>query len=108
MLLSCLMSCAAKHYDTAEKSVKAVGGGSMITEFGAVGDGIPSAEAIDALGDLADTHTQSWAYWTFKGFNDITTQVRVVSNKAQRRPFACREACRSGCIAPVCLRACHV
>ena len=83
------------------------GGGSMITEFGAVGTppwrmcsptaagwlthaccaccaccacgvaghGQASADTISKVADLADTHLQSWAYWTFKSFHDITTQV---------------------------------
>jgi hypothetical protein len=40
-----------------------VGGGRMLTEFGAVAD---SARALDVLRlslRLADQHLQSWAYW---------------------------------------------
>lgn len=100
----------ASNYALAERSVQKTGGGSMITEFGAVGmchstfgavaaprettsrapaclthvarhscaagPGEASAEAIGKVAELADTHTQSWAYWTFKSFHDITTQVR--------------------------------
>jgi endoglycosylceramidase len=46
----------------------------MLTEFGAVaGDSADALETLDHLLDNADEHAQSWAYWQFKSYNDITT-----------------------------------
>lgn len=55
-------------------NIAQVGGGHFLTEFGAVGPHESSAEVISFLADLADLTQESWTYWTFKGFHDITTQ----------------------------------
>lgn len=53
----------------------AIGGGSFMTEFGAVGPNPSSAEALGVWADLADSALESWTYWSYKGFDDITTQA---------------------------------
>lgn len=50
-----------------------VGGGGMLTEFGAVGEDPVSLVFIKVGLDSADARLQSWAYWTYKSFDDITT-----------------------------------
>jgi len=46
----------------------------FMTEFGAVGDDPMGHELIDLQTSRADDQLQSWAYWTYKSFFDITTQ----------------------------------
>jgi len=48
--------------------------GSFLTEFGAVsGNNTKSLEDLDWVADAADQFLQSWAYWQYKSYNDITT-----------------------------------
>ena len=61
----------------AARSRKKVGGGGFLTEFGAVSDSNLSAALLDAMGAEADAQLQSWAYWTYKSFDDITTENKV-------------------------------
>lgn len=58
----------------AQADIARVGGGHFVTEFGALGEGSTSVEAIHHQTAVADTFLESWAYWTYKGFHDITTQ----------------------------------
>ena len=44
-----------------------------MTEFGAEMDVLPQLLQIDQLLSMADSHQQSWIYWQFKFYNDITT-----------------------------------
>lgn len=53
----------------------ATGGGSFMTEFGAVGLSEASAQALSVWADFADTTMESWTYWSYKEFDDITTAV---------------------------------
>src|SRR4051812_5169943 len=46
----------------------------MMTEFGAMEGTAVGLEALDFVMDQADKHIQSWAYWQYKYFDDITTQ----------------------------------
>lgn len=55
------------------KSRELVGGGGLLSEFGAVGEDPVSIEFINAGLDQADKRLQGWAYWTYKSFDDITT-----------------------------------
>lgn len=52
---------------------KRIGGGGMMTEFGAVAVSQNSVDAIDFLTSLADANLQGWSYWQFKYFQDLTT-----------------------------------
>ena len=48
--------------------------GSFITEFGAVsGNNTKSIKTLQWLLKKADEQIQSWAYWQYKSYNDITT-----------------------------------
>mmetsp|Transcript_46707 Transcript_46707/g.117590 ORF Transcript_46707/g.117590 Transcript_46707/m.117590 type:complete len:646 (-) Transcript_46707:43-1980(-) len=46
----------------------------FMTEFGAVGDSEGELEHMSEWLDFADSMLQSWAYWEYKKFKDITTQ----------------------------------
>lgn len=52
----------------------------FMTEWGAYIDVVPGSkawnDAIDLMG-IADEHLQSWSYWQFKGYGDITTQSSI-------------------------------
>jgi endoglycosylceramidase len=56
-----------------KKDVQKLGGGMMMTEFGAEMDVTPQLLQIDQLLSLVDKHQQSWIYWQFKFYDDITT-----------------------------------
>lgn len=64
--LTAQMGLAAQDFAT-------VGGGRMITEFGAIGSDSNDADTLVHVLDLADAQGLSWAYWNFKGYDDITT-----------------------------------
>jgi len=51
-----------------------LGGGGMLTEFGAVGEGPGSLNLLHLMTKKAAENSQSWMYWQFKDFDDITTQ----------------------------------
>lgn len=46
---------------------------AMQTEFGAVGDDSNSSDWIRVQCEMCDAQAQSWAYWQYKYFHDITT-----------------------------------
>jgi len=48
--------------------------GGFLSEFGAVGEDESSLELIRLQTEGADRLLQSWAYWTYKSFDDVTTQ----------------------------------
>ncbi|HVU74002.1 MAG TPA: cellulase family glycosylhydrolase [Mycobacteriales bacterium] len=52
----------------AEKQVAALGGGSLLSEFGA-GDDL---EDLTRLTNLADSHLVGWMYWAYKHWDDPT------------------------------------
>lgn len=47
--------------------------GGFLTEFGALDNSTGAAEEIDRITGLADEHFQSWSFWQYKYYNDITT-----------------------------------
>mmetsp|Transcript_90663 Transcript_90663/g.207469 ORF Transcript_90663/g.207469 Transcript_90663/m.207469 type:complete len:522 (+) Transcript_90663:49-1614(+) len=47
--------------------------GGFMTEFGAIGNNANQIKHMERLMNTADSKFQSWAYWSFKNFNDITT-----------------------------------
>jgi endoglycosylceramidase len=51
-----------------------LGGGAMLTEFGACTTGAECVAEITRVTNLADSNLQSWAYWQYKYFHDPTTQ----------------------------------
>eukprot|EP01043_Picozoa_sp_COSAG02_P058414 COSAG02_NODE_7266_length_3090_cov_3.345035_2_plen_166_part_00 len=44
-----------------------------MTEFGAVGSDPVSLQLLETVLDAAEQRLQSWAYWNFKSYDDITT-----------------------------------
>jgi endoglycosylceramidase len=56
-----------------KKDVERLGGGMIMTEFGAEMDVTPQLLQIDQLLSLVDKYQQSWIYWQFKFYQDITT-----------------------------------
>eukprot|EP01133_Synstelium_polycarpum_P009144 gene9144-10727_t len=54
-------------------NMKHLGGGGFMTEFGAVGNVTNAYEMLEAMANDADRYLQSWAYWQFKYYNDLTT-----------------------------------
>jgi len=59
--------------DTDMSNLKRLGCGGMLTEFGAMANASNSIDSISALTSAADFNLQSWSYWQFKFYNDITT-----------------------------------
>jgi len=53
--------------------VHRLGVGGFMTEFGGVDNSTSSISAITFLVEFADSNFQSWTYWQFKLFQDITT-----------------------------------
>jgi len=46
----------------------------MLTEFGAMGNETYALANLRSMDDVSDALFQSWSYWQFKLFQDITTQ----------------------------------
>lgn len=46
---------------------------SFLTEFGAVKDSIYESSELSNVAGRAEENLVSWAYWQYKGYNDITT-----------------------------------
>jgi len=60
-------------YEIAANDARRLGGGGFLTEFGAVGNLTRSIDTLDWIGEAADAFFQSWTYWQFKYFADLTT-----------------------------------
>lgn len=56
-----------------KKDASRLGTGMALTEFGATEDIIGDLHALERVTALADKHQQSWMYWQFKYYQDITT-----------------------------------
>jgi len=57
-----------------ERNLKHLKLGGFLTEWGAAADDADSIELMHIQGGYADSQLQSWAYWTYRSFDDITTQ----------------------------------
>jgi len=86
-------------YETSMEDVVRLGGGGFMTEFGAMTNASVAIESIEFLATLADNYLQSWCYWQFKFYQDITTagngesfyingQLEEVKVKALSRTYA--------------------
>eukprot|EP01090_Pellita_catalonica_P023733 TRINITY_DN9932_c0_g1_i1.p1 TRINITY_DN9932_c0_g1~~TRINITY_DN9932_c0_g1_i1.p1 ORF type:complete len:509 (+),score=68.22 TRINITY_DN9932_c0_g1_i1:26-1552(+) len=53
---------------------KRLGCGMFLSEYGAMGNDSNAIQVIEWLNGWADQNLQSWAYWQFKKFKDLTTQ----------------------------------
>eukprot|EP00005_Dracoamoeba_jomungandri_P000139 CAMPEP_0174253230 /NCGR_PEP_ID=MMETSP0439-20130205/2606_1 /TAXON_ID=0 /ORGANISM="Stereomyxa ramosa, Strain Chinc5" /LENGTH=525 /DNA_ID=CAMNT_0015334145 /DNA_START=19 /DNA_END=1596 /DNA_ORIENTATION=- len=62
-------------YDQAMAALKTLGTGGFMTEFGGVGNATVGAKMLKFLTDLADKYLQSWTYWQFKFYHDLTTDT---------------------------------
>eukprot|EP01096_Ripella_sp_DP13-Kostka_P014216 TRINITY_DN634_c0_g1_i4.p1 TRINITY_DN634_c0_g1~~TRINITY_DN634_c0_g1_i4.p1 ORF type:complete len:536 (-),score=168.48 TRINITY_DN634_c0_g1_i4:53-1615(-) len=60
-------------FDTRKKDIQRLGTGHFLTEFGAMEGTTIGVESIDFVTNQADRLIESWAYWQFKNYNDITT-----------------------------------
>lgn len=58
------------------KDAKSLKIGMMLTEFGALSNTNKSAAEIVRLTGDAERNFNSWIYWQFKYYNDITTAAR--------------------------------
>ena len=61
-------------WSAAARSLRRVRGGGFLTEFGAVSDDKVSLALLEASLARAEGHLSSWAYWSYKSFDDITTE----------------------------------
>lgn len=69
-------ACAAldnEFFEMRDQDAARLGVPLLMTEFGAVEDFKSDLVALDRVAELADRHQQSWMYWEFKYFQDITT-----------------------------------
>jgi endoglycosylceramidase len=62
-------------YEFAMKEVRRLGAGGFMTEFGALDDLPNGIDNIVNLLNMADTFQQSWSWWQYKSYNDITTSA---------------------------------
>lgn len=60
-------------YETFMGDLKRLGCGGFMTEFGAMGNSTNSIENIGYLLEMAESHLQSWSYWQYKYYDDLTT-----------------------------------
>lgn len=63
-----------KEWEAATLNVANMKVGGFLTEFGAVSDDEDSITLLELQTSQADDHFQGWSYWTYKSFDDITTQ----------------------------------
>ncbi|GAM27787.1 hypothetical protein SAMD00019534_109630, partial [Acytostelium subglobosum LB1] len=59
--------------------LRRLGGGGFMTEFGAISNTTNAMETITYMMDQADDYFQSWTYWQFKFYNDLTTSSELES-----------------------------
>ena len=52
---------------------KRLGGGMMMTEWGALSTDPSAMQQMKRIAGLADKHLQSWIWWQFKDYDDVTT-----------------------------------
>jgi endoglycosylceramidase len=60
-------------FNNRQRDVERLGGGWLMTEFGASRDIKGDMYALNFLCEKMDKHQQSWMYWQYKYYNDITT-----------------------------------
>lgn len=88
-------------WTSVRRNLDHLGLGGFLTEFGSVGEDVGSVNLLKSITSFADSMIQSWTYWTFKGYNDITTQnsatetffrnngeLQMPKVKALSRPYA--------------------
>lgn len=55
------------------ETYKRLGGAGMMTEWGALSSSPGAMQQIHRISNLADDHLQSWIWWQFKDYDDVTT-----------------------------------
>ncbi|CAF3853837.1 unnamed protein product [Rotaria sp. Silwood1] len=65
-----------------EEAKKKKFGGMMLTEFGAVSNSTEGIKEISRITGLADAFLQSWSYWQFKQYQDLTTAQRPTTTES--------------------------
>jgi len=68
-------------FDSKYAASKRIGIAGFLTEFGALSNSTSSSEEVAYITGLCDKHLQSWAYWQYKSYNDITTAARPASTE---------------------------
>lgn len=61
---------------------KALGVGGFLTEFGALSDSTKSADEVLRITKFAEDNFQSWVYWQFKYFQDVTTAAKPATTES--------------------------
>lgn len=61
---------------------KSLGIGGFLTEFGALSDSTKSADEILRITKFAEDNFQSWVYWQFKYFQDVTTAAKPATTES--------------------------
>lgn len=64
------------------ENYKSLGIGGFLTEFGALSDSEKSANEILIITGYAEKNFQSWIYWQFKYFQDITTAAKPATTES--------------------------
>jgi len=65
-----------------EEAKKKKFGGMMLTEFGAISNSTEGAKEINRITGLADEFLQSWSYWQFKKYQDLTTAASPATTES--------------------------
>ncbi|CAF5191938.1 unnamed protein product [Rotaria magnacalcarata] len=65
-----------------EEAKKKKFGGMMLTEFGALSNSTESIKEIHRITGIADQFLQSWSYWQFKKYQDLTTAASPATTES--------------------------
>jgi endoglycosylceramidase len=65
-----------------EEARKKKFGGMMLTEFGAISNSTEGINEITRITALADEYLQSWSYWQFKKYQDLTTAASPATTES--------------------------
>lgn len=74
--------------------VERLGGGWIMTEFGAAEDVRGDIYALEKSMQMADKHKQSWMYWQFKYYEDLTTCTPTGESLYQEDGTVCEHKLR--------------
>ncbi|CAF0742966.1 unnamed protein product [Adineta ricciae] len=65
-----------------EEAKKKKFGGMMLTEFGAISNSTEGVTEITRITGIADDYLQSWSYWQFKKYEDLTTAASPATTES--------------------------
>ncbi|CAF3794333.1 unnamed protein product [Adineta steineri] len=65
-----------------EEAKKKKFGGMMLTEFGAISNSTEGIKEITRITNIADEYLQSWSYWQFKKYEDLTTAASPATTES--------------------------